>query len=249
MAWAPPIAPKHSTTSAGKISKMPVSPTASFGTRLSRQSIRGMTFRASEFTALLPAGRTPLPPFSSIPNFTRPLSPTAGATIIAWTRHPGTSSGWAILSVPSTPNPRISTMLACFKVTSCSLLAKWMKTSHLKPRFVLLMLLFGPGKTSISWWSPTAAMAPAVAMAAVGDHQEIEVFPGPNKSISKTKRGFRWDVFIHFANNEHEVTLKQAGVVDIRGFGVLGPDRIAHPLLVPGCLVHAIIDHAGLLQG
>ncbi len=46
----------------------------------------------------------------SIPSSTRPPSPPAAATTTAWTRPPGTSSGWATRSGRAIPSARTSTM-------------------------------------------------------------------------------------------------------------------------------------------
>src|SRR5262245_40732633 len=88
---------------------------------------------------------------------------------------------------------------------------------------------------------PPLAIAPAGAVAAIGHEQQIEIFFGPNERIHKPKGAFGRDVVVHLADDQHKIALKFGRVFDVRALGVLWTHRIAHPLLVPGGLVHAVI--------
>ena len=49
------------------------------------------------------------------------------------------------------------------------------------------------------------------------------------------------DVVVLFADEEHELALEVLGVLDVGGGDVGAIDRVAHPLLVPPDLVHAVV--------
>src|SRR5258707_2290255 len=88
---------------------------------------------------------------------------------------------------------------------------------------------------------PPSAIGATRAVTAIGDEKKIKIFTGADERIHKTISALRRDVFIHLTDDEHEMSLELACVLDVGAFGILRPDRISHPLLVPRCLVHSIV--------
>lgn len=81
----------------------------------------------------------------------------------------------------------------------------------------------------------------AGSVAAVRDHEEGEVLVGLNKVVHDLVGGGRVDVFVHFADGEHEVAfeLGDVGAVGVFDVGIVnGP---IEPLLVPPHFVDAVV--------
>ena len=87
----------------------------------------------------------------------------------------------------------------------------------------------------------TVPVATSVPMSSPGDEHELEILRLPHERIDQAIGGFRWDVLVQFPHDQHELSLQAMGVVDIGRFRIVGTDGIPHPLLVPGCLVHAVV--------
>ena len=119
MAWALPTGRRRSTTSAGRIWRMPGSPTAYSGSKHWPSDIPISTSNASASSERPREDRAPPGHCSSIRNSTRlPFHP-AVATTIAWTRRRGTSNGWAIRLGRTMLRSRISPMPTGCGANSC----------------------------------------------------------------------------------------------------------------------------------
>jgi len=84
------------------------------------------------------------------------------------------------------------------------------------------------------------------AVACSGDHVEGEVFVGFDEVVDDLVGGGGVDVFVHFADGEHEVSFEvfdvgAVGVLDVRV--VEGP---VEPLLVPPHFVDAVVVAAAV---
>ncbi len=79
------------------------------------------------------------------------------------------------------------------------------------------------------------------AVAAAGNDQQVEILAGLDQRVGQPHRRFRRHVVVHFADDQQQLALQPVRVVDVRALGVLRPDGIAHPLLVPRGLVHAVV--------
>ena len=96
-AWARPTAPRRFTTSAGRTSRTPASPTASCGSRRPRRSIRTMDLSRVGIYGGSAGGQNAAGAVLFHPDFYKVgRRRAAAATTIAWTRPRGTNSGWAI---------------------------------------------------------------------------------------------------------------------------------------------------------
>ena len=81
----------------------------------------------------------------------------------------------------------------------------------------------------------------AVGVPHARHHQKIEVLVRLDKRIHQPQCRFRRHIGVHFTDDQQQFSPQLGGVIDVRRGGVLRPDGIAHPLLVPRSLVHAIV--------
>src|SRR6266568_365561 len=100
---------------------------------------------------------------------------------------------------------------------------------------------------------PPLAVGAARAVAAVRNYKQVEILVGPDEGIDETIGAFRWDVLVQFTDDQHQMALEFAGILDVGTLGVLRADGIAHPLLVPGGLVQPIVmttavGHGGFVK-
>ncbi len=77
------------------------------------------------------------------------------------------------------------------------------------------------------------AVFSAVGVSLAGQDQKIEILVCLDERIHESICRFGRDVAIEFADKEQQLALQLAGIGDVGLFGIVGPDRIAHPLLVP----------------
>ena len=73
------------------------------------------------------------------------------------------------------------------------------------------------------------------------EDDEFEVLAGTDESIGDLHGAGGIDIVVEFTDDEHQRALELRGVVDIAALYVGGVDGIAHPLLVPPDLVHAVV--------
>ena len=93
--------------------------------------------------------------------------------------------------------------------------------------------------------SPVLAVITAQGVAHARHKQQVYVFIGLDDGIYQLESGSRIHVIIHFPQDQQELPLQLVGVGHVRRFFVLPADRVAHPLLIPPDLIHAVIMAAG----
>ena len=96
---------------------------------------------------------------------------------------------------------------------------------------------------------PPLAVGTAHAVVGVGDDQQLEILAGLDQGIDQPHRRLGRDVGVHLADDQQQLALQPVGVVDVGRLGVLRADRVAHPLLVPGRLVHPVVVAAAGRDG
>ena len=88
---------------------------------------------------------------------------------------------------------------------------------------------------------PAIAVTSSAPVAPVGDDNQIKVLVGADEGIGQSQGRLGRDIAIEFSYNEEESPFQTVGVIDVGGFRVVRPNRIAHPLLIPGGLVHPVV--------
>lgn len=81
---------------------------------------------------------------------------------------------------------------------------------------------------------------------AVGNDQQIKVFLRANQCVHVSHGGLWWNIVIQFTDHEEQVALEFSRVFNVGALRILRPDRVAHPLLVPRRLVHAVVVATGV---
>lgn len=88
--------------------------------------------------------------------------------------------------------------------------------------------------------SPLAVRA-THAVASAGNHQKVNILSRFDQCVHKAHGRFRRDIVVHLADYQEQLAAQTLGVFNVRTLGILWPDWIAHPLLIPRSLVHAVV--------
>ena len=93
----------------------------------------------------------------------------------------------------------------------------------------------------------------AIAMAAAGHHEQIEILVGLDERVDHLQRRRGVHVLVVLAHHEQQLAFEVARVGEVRIPIVFRPHRLAHPLFVPPDFVHPIVmapavRHAGLVE-
>ena len=88
---------------------------------------------------------------------------------------------------------------------------------------------------------PAIAVTSSASVASIGDNDQIEILVGTDEGIGQSQGRLGRDIAIEFSYNKEESPFQAVGVIDVGGFRVVRSNRIAHPLLIPGGLVHAVV--------